>query len=354
MYKFLFGLLILIICSSETLAAQDLVEDKIKYSAAKLLQDKRFTSVSIGVVYNNKSQSEHLGELTRDQNNTPTDSTIYEIGSVSKTIVGLMIANAELEGKLDINENINVYLDNKLSRVSPANNPITIKQLLTHSSGLQNSNEYRGLAFNELNQQRFIESVNAYSIEDDKGQFRYSSVGTELLCYILEEIEGLPFEEQLTQFLNKNIEMKNTRVNLLPQNFPFFAYGYNTEQEIAKSHTAANKLWGGSGYIKASMQDLMKYMQFQLQNNNKLVQLSQSKLFDITETDGFGYLWILSQDPKLGKYIIHHGGVESTQNWMVIFPNHELAISVVTNSSFPETARILRELVMDLANRLLA
>ncbi|XQF93854.1 serine hydrolase [Pseudoalteromonas espejiana] len=62
----------------------------------------------------------------------PTDNTIYEIGSVSKTMTGLITAYAVKDGKLSLDDNINKYINNKLDKLSTKTNPVTVRQLLTH------------------------------------------------------------------------------------------------------------------------------------------------------------------------------------------------------------------------------
>ncbi len=355
MYKWLLvvTLSLCVISTANAKESDGLIKQTVSEEATQLLGDARFTSTSIGVIHGEHALTQHFGELTKTKGDKPTDQTIYEIGSVSKTMVGLLVANALKNDLVALDVNINRYLNNELGKVSPNNNPITLRQLLTHSSGLPNSYFDLGLESNGLTRTAFINKVNNAPIAKQKGKFNYSSVGTELLCYVLETVYKTPFDTLLATFFKNNLGMQNTRVNLLPNQLPLLARGYNTEQQIAISHTANNTLWGGSGYIKSSMTDLMAYMRYQLQAKNALVQLTHKKLFEVSPTDGFGFLWIVSHDKKLGDYIIHHGGVESTQNWMMIFPKHQLAISVVSNSSFPEAAGILRNTGMQIANKLI-
>jgi len=352
----LFGIacvLISLSCNTYAAGTQKDIEAAIKKQAEHLLQDKRFTSVSIGVVSDKKSITGHYGELTKKQGNKPTDQTIYEIGSVSKTMVGLLTAYAFADGKLSLNENINQYIDNQLDKVSTTSQPITIQQLLTHTSGLPRGVEQLGLTEETVNKQSFIKAMNKFDASKLKGQYHYSGAGSELLSYILEQVYHKPFDTLLKQTLRERAGMLNTQVNLSKTQMPFFAYGYDDKNEVAKSHVDLNKLWGGSGFVKSTMTDLISYMKLQLQGELPVIALSHKRLFDVADTEYLAFFWIVAKDEKLGTYLIHHGGVESTQNWMIIFPTHHLAISVVSNSSFPEAGQLLREVGMTIASTLI-
>jgi len=340
-------------CNAYAEGTQKDIASAIKKQAEHLLQDKRFNSVSIGVVSDGKGITGHYGELTKKQGNKPTDQTIYEIGSVSKTIVGLLTAYAIADGKLSLNENVNRYIDNQLDKVSTTSQPITIQELLTHTSGLPGGFEQFGLTEETVNNHSFIKEMNKFDTSKLKGRYHYSSAGTELLSYILTQVYHKPFDTLLKETLRERAGMLNTQVNLSKIQMPFFAYGYDDKNEVAKSHVASNTLWGGSGYVKSTMTDLINYMKLQLQGELPVIALSHKRLLAVDDTDYLAFFWIVSNDEKLGTYIIHHGGVESTQNWMIIFPTHDLAISVVSNSSFPEAAQLLREVGLNIAYSLI-
>jgi CubicO group peptidase (beta-lactamase class C family) len=355
MSKF-FGILCVLIsvsCNAYAASTQNDIEAAIKKQAEHLLQDNRFTSVSIGVVSDQKSTTGHYGELTKKRGNKPTDQTIYEIGSVSKTMVGLLTAYAIAEGKLSLNENVNQYVDNQLDKVTTTSQPITIQQLLTHTSGLPRSFEQLSLTEETLNKHSFIKAINKFDTSTLKGQFSYSGVGTELLSYILTQVYHKPFDALLKQTLREKAGMLNTQVNLSTTQMPFLAHGYNDKNEVAKSHIAPNKLWGGSGFVKSTMADLINYMKLQLQGDLPVIALSHKRLFDVADTEYLAFFWIVAKDEKLGTYIIHHGGMEGTQNWMIIFPTHNLAIAVISNSSFPEEQGLLRDVGMNIASSLI-
>lgn len=328
------------------------ISNIVTMHANQLLKDSRFFSTSIGVVTETDSVILHFGELTRYKKNTPTDNTIYEIGSVSKTMTGLITAYAVKDGKLSLDDNINKYINNKLEKLSTEKNPVTVRQLLTHSSGLPRGYGDLGLKAETLSKTSFLKALNNVNPSENKGKYHYSSAGIELLSYILETVYQMPFDNLLQQVLSSEVNMKNTKVNLIQEQLKDFAYGYNEKGEVAKAHLTPEVLWGGSGYIKTTMSDLVKYMQLQLKEENKAIKESHKKLFHVSGKDYIAYSWIASEDESLGNYYIHHGGLEGTQNWIIVFSDLNIAVSIVTNTSFPEAAGLLRETGMTIIKNL--
>jgi CubicO group peptidase (beta-lactamase class C family) len=97
----LFTSIFIISCKSsqekKQVSKKDPVELSMDRNADSLLLDSTINAISIGVYKDGKTYINHYGELDKGKENKPTDETIYEIGSVSKTFAGTLEAQAELE-----------------------------------------------------------------------------------------------------------------------------------------------------------------------------------------------------------------------------------------------------------------
>lgn len=339
---------LLFFTSSNALSYEDKIATQLELEVTQFLSSEQYSSISVGVVHGEKTYTKHAGELYLDKNNPPNDDTLYEIGSVSKTMVGLLTAYALHDGKLALNQNIDGYIPDDLSNVSPRTNPITVKQLLSHTSGLPKDITDLGLSIDQLNKTVFLQKVNQYNTSLNKGKFVYSSVGAELMSYLLEVVYQKPFDSLLQSSLNRMANMKTTQVGI-GQQLTGLALGYNKNFKLVEAVSDDRILWGGSGFIKSSMADLIKYMRLQVEPENLIVKTSHQMLFEVSQSDALAFFWIRSSDENLGTYYIHHGGLMGTQNWMMVFPTHELAISLITNSGAPSAAGHLRQIGMNIA-----
>ncbi|REM95993.1 class A beta-lactamase-related serine hydrolase, partial [Mycobacterium tuberculosis] len=95
-------------------------------------------SASIGVVYRGKEFIRHRGDMEAGKPGPPTDATLYEIGSLSKTLAGTLMANAVRDGKLGLDDDVRMYLQGDYPNLQYQGDPIRIRHLLSHTSGLPN------------------------------------------------------------------------------------------------------------------------------------------------------------------------------------------------------------------------
>ena len=114
----------------------DIISKIIKKNGDKFVKSKNISAVSIGIYKDGRTYTEHFGEVVKGKNNPPNDKTIYEVGSISKTITGYLVAKAVLEKKIKLEDDIRIYLEGNYPNLEYNGAPITIKHLMTHTSGL--------------------------------------------------------------------------------------------------------------------------------------------------------------------------------------------------------------------------
>jgi hypothetical protein len=78
--------------------------------ASAYLNDTINSGLSIGIIYNNNTESYHYGEIEKGSAKWPTNETVYEIGSLTKTFTGILLAHAVNDGKLKLDDDIRKYL----------------------------------------------------------------------------------------------------------------------------------------------------------------------------------------------------------------------------------------------------
>jgi CubicO group peptidase (beta-lactamase class C family) len=327
--------------------------------ARAFLQDSLLTSVSIGIYRQGEKITAHYGELDKGQNNTPTDETIYEIASVSKTFTGTLVAQAVLDGKLTIEDDIRIFLGEEYNNLAYENDPVRIKHLLFHQAGFpQFLPETVGALMTEFtpelpsqihaiqskyNREAFLKDVQQIELTAAPGtHYGYSNVDVELMAYILEQIYHESYEELVTKYITDPAKMPKTKVTLTEKERPLLANGYGM-QRIAVPHFS-NTLSGADGGLKSTSEDLTYYMEFLLDNTNPLSVESKKVLLDLNDY-ATGYFWSIRQTTDDGIYYNHHGGAFGTQNWFYLYPKYNLGISVITNQSDLQTAGKLQHLV---------
>ena len=112
-YSLLFTYLFLIVSFCQSFSQEntsdDIISRIIQKNGQKFVKSKNINSVSIGIYKDGQVYTEHFGEIVKGKNNPPNDKTVYEVGSVSKTITGYLVAKAVLEQKIKLEDDIRIY-----------------------------------------------------------------------------------------------------------------------------------------------------------------------------------------------------------------------------------------------------
>ncbi len=350
-----------------------IITNSIDKSVDTLLMDSLINSLSLGIYDKGEMSTKHYGELDKGKGNRPTDETIYEIASVTKTFVGTLIARAEMEGKLSIEDDIRKYIGITYNNLEYEGNPIKIRHLLTHTSELPrflpesindlfteaNDDE---LPFriaeieNNYSKNKFLKDLESVEIDTVPGtRFSYSNADTELAAYILEKAYGKSFEKIMKEKILIPSNMPNTGINLNERQKKKLANGYGSNGK--RTPYMSTTLWGASGAGKSTIVDLLNYIDLQLDKSDRAIRKTHQVLYDNEIIFGdpdnkIGYFWILNEDEDFGTYLSHHGGAYGMQNWMFIYPEKNIGISIITNQGDWQTGGKLMHIVNEILNEM--
>jgi CubicO group peptidase (beta-lactamase class C family) len=344
--------LLLILTSAK---AQD-VNQIIEKQANSILKNKEITSVSIGVFKDGQTFIGHFGTLEKGNNIPPTDETLYEIASVTKTFTGYLAAKAVLENRINLDDDIRIYLEGEYKNLEFEGKPITIQHLLTHTSSLpQFMSSKMAEVFEKLSPEApkqileleqnlskkgFFEKLSAFKLTESPGtKYVYSNAGAELMGYILTNLYGASFDELLKESFLDELGMNNTAINLNAHQNENLSKGYWFKNDEL-SPNQLNPLWGTGSGLKSTIPDLMKYIELNLDATNPIIQESHKELYKEGKTLWVAYFWRVYKD-KYGTSFNHHGATTGNQNWLYIFPKYNLGISIIVNQSDNKTPNIL-------------
>ncbi|WP_258100824.1 serine hydrolase domain-containing protein [Marinoscillum pacificum] len=313
-------------CNQSNTASELTTPELVEKYANEFLEDDRIHSVSIAIYNNGKKQTFHFGEQNPGKNNPPTDSTLYEIASVTKTFTGTMVAKAVIDGKISLDDDIRDYLPQEYPNFAYDGDKITIKHLITHTGGFPN------FPPTDESKEAFWEGLHEVTIDPQPGtEFRYSNTAPEITAYILEQVYNTPYQQLVKQYIFDTNKMVNTKFELNEKEQDLLIQGYNGDQEPQEHFR--NNLWGGISGAHSNTIDLMQYMEYHLNESIPEVKESHKNFFSTQYDFDIGYHWnILNIDDEI--CYRHHGGIWGMQNWLMIFPESNVGIAVLSNASF--------------------
>lgn len=159
-----------------------------------------------------------------ENNIATTDQSIFSVNSITKAFVGVAVMQLQEQGKLNVNDPISKYIDN----LPAAWQPVTIKQVLTNSSGLPNIiDQYEHILAGGFEDAAWAQ-VQTMPMEFNPGdKFAYNQTGYVIIGKIITKLSGMHF----TQFIEENqfkiAGMKLTRFGDGDDVIPHYAGAYS-------------------------------------------------------------------------------------------------------------------------------
>lgn len=204
----------------------------------------------------------------------PVDAnqTIFGIGSVGKTFTWTAVMQLVEQGKLDLDTDINTYLDFSIPDTYPQ--PITLKHLMSHTSGFENrlldSATYN---VNDLVSARDWLVSHMHARVRPPGEVAgYSNFNAMLGGYIVARVSGQPYEQYIQEHIFNPLGMKHsTAQSPLPPDLRTFAsvgYTYSDGVFHAFPPYTAQQAALPSGIHHATVTDIARFMIAHLQNGH--------------------------------------------------------------------------------------
>jgi CubicO group peptidase (beta-lactamase class C family) len=117
-------------------------------SIERRMQEAGIVGLGAAIVINKKLVwSRGYGFADRERAVPFTHDTIMNIGSISKVITGAALMRAVQDGKLSLDEDVNKYLPFKVANPSFPDEPITLRQLATHTSSITDRSSVYAAAY---------------------------------------------------------------------------------------------------------------------------------------------------------------------------------------------------------------
>jgi CubicO group peptidase (beta-lactamase class C family) len=314
-----------------------------KYSILERMKSYNVPGASIAVVVNGKLEwAKGFGIANSITGQKVSPSTLFQAGSISKPIAALAVLNLTESNKVDLDEDVNLYLNDwKVSENEfTAKEKVTLRRLLTHTAGttVHGFPGYRQKdVFPEIQ-----DVLNGNGNTDEiyvnivpGSVFRYSGGGYTIVEKVVEDISGLSFEEYMNIYIFKPLDMKMSTYQqpLPPELHAQASAAYYRNGKIVDGlwnnypEQAAAGLW-------TTPSDLAKYV-IEIQDiySGSPTDFLSKDTIDLMLTmdkNGWGLGPRLSQD--YGSLTFHHDGKNAGfTNRLLAFVSPKNAVIIMTN-----------------------
>ncbi|WP_459502660.1 serine hydrolase [Bacillus sp. C1] len=277
-YKTIFMCLLCNVCIFFLLApkvsAEKDVKNKIDNYVETFLEEQEVPGASIAIVHENDVFYSNAWGVTGENKEKVTTKTPFTIGSISKSLTGLAIMKLSEEGMIHLEDPVQKYIPWFTLQDKEAASKITIKQLLTHSSGMST---YVGLAISDKGDKGFraikenvksLSNVKLTALPGEKHQ--YSNANFLILGAVMEELTNQTYSEYMEQQVFAPLGMEHAAANNDASYKNGYVAGYQSWFGTPRKSLVTYDNGGAPyGYITASAEDMVQYIKLLSQQENE-------------------------------------------------------------------------------------
>lgn len=304
------------------------------------MEKQRIPGLSLAVVKDGKTVlAKGYGLANVELNVAATSETVYEIGSVTKQFTATAVMMLVEQGKITLDEKITKYL----SGLPEAWKEITVRHLLTHTSGIRNVNtlpNFAALRMTPCSQERFIGLLAGQPLQFEPGaKWSYCNTGYQLLGWIIEKQSGMPYATFLKERIFNPLDMRATQVNDSGIIIKDRATGYLLQDGTLRNAGYVDMSWPFSaGAIVSTVVDLAKWSlaldEDKLLKPSSFQQMWTPVRLNDSTTHGYGFGWSMEKTANGHPMVFHGGHIVGFHSFIVRYPEDRLAVIVLTNSDF--------------------
>lgn len=306
------------------------------------LGDRGYASVVVGAIGGDES---FVDACSPDGRGTDAAS-IFEIGSVTKALTGVLLADMSLQGEVSLDDPLSCHL--RAPRPVWRHREPTLLELATHRSGLGNAPKgmsRRELAYSfgwtdknpwaRMSQDDYARLVRRQSPRREPGRrIRYSSMAVGLLGDALAQRAGRPYEQLLKERVLAPLGMTATAVTVAP------AWSHRVLQGHARNgelRAPIEDLMTPAGGLRSNAADMLRFLAACLDPPGEppgpALVLAQRPHVRLNRRLHLGLCWFLSGGPGTPRVVWHAGGTWGFRCFAGLVPGRGAAVVVMSNTA---------------------
>ncbi len=322
---------------------------------------RHIPGISIGLIYDQELVYTRSFGFADIEEQTPLSEDFpFRIASITKTFTATALMQLRDAGKLRLDDPVNMYLPwFNISQRFPDQPAITIRQLLTHTSGLPREADFPYWTDHKFPSMEQIKTTlaNQETIYPPATQIKYSNLGMSLAGEIVAVVSGQSYEEYIRTHIFEPLGMSGSSVipDSAYQQLLVTPYSHRLEGITHKVEEYTDtKGIASAASIASTVRDLANYvsLQFREDDNTPEAVLKGSSLQEMQRvqflrpswSSGWGLGWAVWQ--RNGKTVNGHGGwVGGNRTQIMFIPEEKVGVIVLTNADDGEPSFLARHIL---------
>lgn len=332
--------LLLVGCQRDAITPTSLAEE-IEHQVNPYIIFGSKASVVVGIIRDEEEAIYAFGQKDLQRGGLPNRHTVYEIGSITKTFTGTLLAQMHLKGQINLIDSIEQYLRG-IPVPTYEGKSITLENLATHTSSLprqptnfdefveDTDNPYQFYTVEAL--YSFLAS---YPLAYPPGtEFEYSNVGVDLLGHILGKAVGSDYETAIMQEITTPLNMDNTTLSLNEIQRANMAEPHHGKNIV--SYWEANDATQASGAVISDMNDMLLYLKANMglvpNPLQEAIELAQTPHFKINTHLSVGLNWFVRTEDNNREIVWHNGGTGGFETFIGFDKTAHRGVIILTNT----------------------
>ena len=253
---------------------RDRLDSAVHQATVDLLSRSRAVGLSIGVLSADGSvRSYGYGSTSLERATLPTPRTRYAIASITKTFTATLLAQAVVEGRLRLDDDIRRYLPGDYPNLVFAGQAIRLSHLITHLSGLPRNFPDSAVATSAADRDRFYRELHRVVLDTIPGaRLSYSNAAAQLLGYILEGVYEQPLEALVSARITRPLKMLDTKIALTRSERAQMARGYDSAGAPVNASRFVSLQ--AAGALTSTVADMVRYLRWHAADRDSAIRLT--------------------------------------------------------------------------------
>ncbi|WP_272148915.1 serine hydrolase domain-containing protein [Tenacibaculum aiptasiae] len=301
------------------------------------IEEQKIPGLSISVSKKGKiiwSEGFGYSDLSSKTKVSPKN-TQFRIASISKTLTALALAKLIDDNKLDLNNSLYTYVPDFPKK----DYDFTIRQIAGHTAGIRH---YKGSEFLINDKMSIVEGLNIFKESDllfkPGTDFKYSTYGWNLLSVVIQNAGNKDFFEFMNDEVFVPLKMTKTMVDKSDkENTNRTQFYLKRRGKVVIGPKVSNEFKAAGGGFLSTSEDLVlfgnEFINPQIITTNSLAKLTTSNKTNNDKKTNYGIGISIRKTKNNTTKLSHSGGGIGASSMLLIYPEEEIVISILTNLS---------------------
>jgi CubicO group peptidase (beta-lactamase class C family) len=324
------------------------------------MQEAHIPGLALAIVHEHKLiYAKGFGVTSVEDGGLPvTPQTLFRIGSITKPMTGTAIMRLVESGKLDLDTPIKTYIDWFRLSDTEATEQVTLRMLLSHTSGLPTDGQHFGSRDPQGLKVSISEQIPEYTfIAPYNTVMSYSNPGINLAGYVAEIASGKHYADLMQELVFEPLQMHRTTFDpTIAMTYPL-AQSHDLDKDgklHVQHHYADNVAHYPSGFAISTVINMANFAIMHMQQGTfqgqsiltsesiREMHKPQASLYT-PDDDAYGLTFFLGNYKGL-QQVWHNGGISTFGSRLVMLPEKGMAVIMTFNRWLPSFEAITAQI----------